>query len=399
MSAPFPCVGLDVRLWHRTGIGRYLRNLAPRLHGIDLVLWALPRDVETVRAAVPSATVCRCSAPPFSVKELLFWPRELRRQPVDVFHAPHINIPLGLRVPLVVTLHDLIPLRFRGAIHSWLGNRYFERMSALAAARAQRLIAVSENTRRDLVCQLRANPARIRTIAEAADPRFGVRASPLHLEQVRQRHGLHGPYLLYVGQWKPHKNLETLLRAFARLRARHPRLQLVLAGREDPRQVHVPHLIAALNLQEAVVRTGYLRNEDELVSLFQGAAVLAHPSRYEGFGLPPLEAMAAGVPVVASNAASLPEVVGEAGMLVPPDDIERWSEALEQALLNEPLRRELVQAGYERARAFTWERAAQQTVATYFEALRETTAQPLLQTDRLWRPWLGVRAPRSSFGL
>jgi glycosyltransferase involved in cell wall biosynthesis len=393
MSAYFPCVGLDARLWHRTGIGRYLRNIAPRLHGVDLVVWALPADVDPVQAELPQATVRPCPARPYSFREQIFWQRELRAVPLDLFHAPHINIPLGVRVPIVVTLHDLIPLHFRGTINSWLGERYFRIMSQRAVARAARLIAVSENTRRDLLTLLRANPAKIVTIQEGADPRFAVRSTPQRIEALRRRFGISGRYVIYAGQWKPHKNLGTLLLAFADLRRRHSDLQLVLVGREDPRQTQVPELIRRLQLDDAVVRTGYIRDENELVGLFQGASVLAHPSHYEGFGLPPLEAMAAGVPVVASNAASLPEVIGAAGVLLPPDDVCRWAQALERAIVDDELRGNLIRAGQVRARTLTWDRAAQLTIATYHDVLRESAIVPeAVRLASRWHAWNPVRS-------
>jgi glycosyltransferase involved in cell wall biosynthesis len=399
MTAPFPTIGFDARLWDRTGIGRYIRNIAGRLRGVDLVVWALPQEHERVQAELPSAVVRVCPARPYSIGETFFWCRELRRVPLDLFHAPHINIPLGIPVPLVVTLHDLIPLRYQGAINSWLGKRYFGIMSRLALAQARRVIAVSETTRRDMVGLLRANPGKIRTIGEGADHRFHERATPQRLQALRDRFRLAPRYVLYAGQWKPHKNLGTLLAAFAELRRRHADVQLVLVGREDPKQPHVPTLIRRLGLEAAVVRTGYLRDEDDIVGLFQGASVLAHPSRYEGFGLPPLEAMAAGVPVVVSNAASLPEVVGDAGILVPPDDVAGWVTALERAILDPSLRERLIRAGLERSRRLTWDRAATETFATYQEVLHETA--PYRAAARVaspWHLWNPNRVPRSSFG-
>lgn len=398
MSATFPSVGFDARLWHRTGIGRYIRNIAPRLKGVDLVMWALPEDAATVQAEVPGALVRTCPAKPYSFHEMAFWRRELRRFPVDLFHAPHINIPLVSHVPLVVTLHDLIPLRFRGTINSWLGEKYFALMSALAVLRSARVIAVSESTRRDLVSLLQADPSKISVIREGADPRFSEPTSPERLAAIRQRFGLSGPYFIYAGQWKPHKNLDTLLKAFAVLRGRHAELRLVLVGREDPKQPRIPQLIHSLGLSQAVIRTGYLHDERELVGLFQGAAVLAHPARYEGFGLPPLEAMAAGVPVVASDAAAIPEVVGNAGILVPPDDVDQWVRALERAWLDVPLRRIMIAAGRERAGQFTWSRAAEETLASYHAVLQSPTMASSFTSAHVWPRWNGLRVPRSSFG-
>jgi glycosyltransferase involved in cell wall biosynthesis len=219
--------------------------------------------------------------------------------------------------------------------------------------RAVRVIAVSEHTRQDLVALLKADPARIRVVLQGADARF---AAP----RPRTRHDR---YVLYAGQWKRYKNVETLLEAFARLPAD---VRLVLAGRVDPHAVHVPALIQRLGLASRVELPGYLP-EPELAALFQGASLFAFPSRYEGFGLPPLEAMAAGTPVVCSNAASLPEVVGEAALLLPPDDVDGWAAAM-QAILDDPaLAARLVAAGRARVAAFDWAETARRTAAVYRE--------------------------------
>ncbi|GIW79863.1 MAG: glycosyl transferase family 1 [Gemmatales bacterium] len=379
MYGSFPTIGFDARLWHWTGIGRYIRNILPLLKGVELVVWCLPEDASEVRARLPHATIRECNIRPFTLKEWLFWPAELNHVPLDLFHAPHINIPVFCRVPLVVTLHDVIPLRYREAINSKLGRQYFAMMSSLAVARAVRIIAVSQTTRQDLISILQADPNKIRVIGEAADPHFGVPVEPFEQLTLRERFGIHGPYVLYSGQWKCHKNLDLLLHAFAGLRQRHPDIQLVLVGRRDATQTHVPNLIRKLQLQQAVVCTGYIRDEHVLAALYQGAAVLAHPSCYEGFGLPPLEAMAAGVPVVASNAASLPEVVGHAGLLLPPDDVGQWIDALDSAIHDEHLRDRLIGAGFQRVRQLTWNRAARSTLDVYQEIL---TAQSLSQRTR-----------------
>lgn len=367
-------VGFDARLWHHTGIGRYIRNLLPRLaESVQVVAWAAPDDVEAVRSALPTAEVRVCGAKPFSVREQIFWARALRGERLDLFHAPHLNAPLACPVPLVVTIHDLIPLRFPGTINSKLGEIYFQGMSRLVSGRAERIITDSENTKADLVSLLGVPEGKIRSIPLAADTRFAVPATADRRRAVRERFGLTGPYLLYSGQWKPYKNLGVLLQAFATLRPRRPSLKLVLIGREDPTQAHVPDLIAELGITGAVIPTGYIADEDDLVALYQEAAVFVFPSRYEGFGLPPLEAMAAGVPVVSSDAASLPEAVGDAGLLVSPEAPGPWVEAIGRVLDDAELHAELVQAGITRALAMTWEETARRTL----EAYRGGAAGPL----------------------
>lgn len=370
-------LGFDARLWHHTGIGRYIRNLLPRLdRQTDLVAWALPADVPAVAAALPRADVRACPARPFSIAEQLFWLRALRAREVELFHSPHLNVPLGCPVPLVVTIHDLIPLRFPGTINSRLGGVYFAFMADLASRRAEAVLTDSEHTRKDLIALLKTPPEKIRAIPLAADAAFGVPATPERRRAVRERYGLAGRYVLYSGQWKAYKNLSVLLMAFAVVHGRHPDVKLVLIGREDPTQRHVPELIQQLGLAEAVLTTGYVADEEDLVALYQEASVFAFPSRYEGFGLPPLEAMAAGVPVVSSDAASLTEVVGDAGLVLSPDDPGAWAEAIERLLGEAPLRDRLVQIGYARAESLSWDETARRTLEAY-QAVRDASLAPV----------------------
>lgn len=361
-----PRVGFDARLWHHTGIGRYAANLLDGLAGPGWVVWVAPGDLDAARAAWPGARIRVCPAPVFSLAEQAFWHRELRRVPLDLFHAPHLNVPLSCPVPLVVTLHDLIPLRFPGTIRHPLGRLYFRVMAGLAVRRASRVIAVSRHTAGDLQALLGADPARVSVVGEAADPRFGVPVPPERLRALRERLGLTGRYVLYAGQWKAYKNLGTLIAAFAGLP--DPGVSLVLAGRVDPREGHVGEAIARHALGNRVVTTGYL-DELDLVALYQGASAFAFPSRYEGFGLPPLEAMAAGVPVVSSDAASLPEVVGDAALVRSPDDVAGWTAALALALDDAATRDRLVEAGRGRVTELSWAETARLTRAVYEAAL------------------------------
>jgi glycosyltransferase involved in cell wall biosynthesis len=360
-------VGFDARLLHHTGIGRYCKNLLARLAGPGWVVWVSSADKSAAQDAWPDAEVRVCPARPFSVAEQVFWARELPQAPIDLFHAPHLNVPLVCPVPLVVTLHDLIPLHFPRTINSRAGALYFAAMSRLAVRRARLVIAVSQHTANDLVLTLGAERTRVRVVLQGADRQFSVPVPEQMARDLRSRLALTGRYILYAGQWKRYKNLETLIAAFAALGPAHADVKLVLLGRIDPRATHVLSTIARYNLGTRIVLPGYLIDEQEVVALFQGASVFAFPSRYEGFGLPPLEAMAAGVPVVSSNATALPEVVAEAALLVTPDDVPGWTRALGRALSEPLLRAELVQAGHERVKWLDWERTAEATRAVYAE--------------------------------
>jgi glycosyltransferase involved in cell wall biosynthesis len=365
-------VGIDARMWRHTGIGRYVSSLVPRFAArgdLELVAWVAPADLGDAYAAWRGVTVRPCPAPLFSAREQLFWRDELRAARLDLFHAPHLNAPLAPAVPLVVTLHDLIPLRYPGTHNSRAGAAYFRGMTALVPRVARLVLTHSDATRRDLVAMRGVPDAKIRVVPLAADPRFAEPAEPARRAAVRARHGLDGPFVLYAGQWKRYKNLETLLQAFARVAPDRPGLRLVLAGREDPHAAHVPATIQALGLADRVVTTGWIADDADLVALYQEARAFAFPSRYEGFGLPPLEAMAAGTPVVSSDGGALAEAVGDAALVADPDDVGAWARALATALDDEPARARLVEAGRARVRALGWDRTADATAAAYHEAL------------------------------
>lgn len=372
--APEPLrVGLDARMLYHTGIGRYIRNLVPALAEtgeVALTVWVPPAAMGEPRLAHPRISLRPCPFPVFSPSIPFWWLHEIPRARLDLFHAPHFEHPFFNRIPLVLTLHDLIPLVFPetvGNLQTWL----FDACARWGVHKARRIIAVSENTRRDLVRLVHADDRQIRVVLEGADQPL---AAPLPKEAVARildRLGIRSPYLLYTSQWKPYKNLRTLLDALAILHDEgfEPMPRLVLTGTPRLRDEPMLQRIDGLGLRDHVVVTGYLKDEHELAALYQGATLFVFPSRYEGFGLPPLEAMAAGLPVLCSNAASLPEVCGDAAVMLDPMDVTQWAQAIRQTLTSYPARERLIEAGYRQVRRFSWEKAANETVAVYREAI------------------------------
>jgi glycosyltransferase involved in cell wall biosynthesis len=231
---------------------------------------------------------------------------------------------------------------------------------------ADLVITPSEATKADVVRHLQINPERIAVIPWGCEERFQPTGDLEHFAMVQQRHRLPARYLLFVGTLEPRKNLTTLLYAYAMLRAerRGEDLKLVVAGRMGWLYDDVFTTVKTLALTEEVIFTGFVGDED-LPDLYRGASMFIFPSLYEGFGLPILEAMASGVPVVTSDRASMPEVAGDAAILVDPHDPRAIAEAMAQVLAEDRLREALAQKGLERARRFTWDAVAQKTLELY----------------------------------
>jgi len=296
-------------------------------------------------------------------------PALLQISPVDVFHGTNYCIPVFAPCPTVVTIHDLSLLAQAGT-HEEANVERGRRRLPIMARRATMIIAPSEWTRREIISRLGIRAERIRVIQEAA--REGMRPrDEAESRSVLDKHGIRRPYLLYVGTIEPRKNLTTLLRAYDELlRATPHRPQLVLCGGRGWLDDEVFNMVEELRLTEMVRFTGYVE-EVELPALYSAAEVFVYPSLYEGFGLPPLEAMACGTPVVASNTASLPEVVGDAGLMVSPRDVRALAQTLAKLLDDAGLRQRLSRAGLAQAARFSWERAAHETQAVYDEVFEK----------------------------
>lgn len=290
---------------------------------------------------------------------------ELRRRPVDLLHVQYTAPPLA-PCPVVTTIHDLsfehIPETFKRR------SRLQLKLTVRATARrAAHVIAPSEYTRRDLIETYGLDPARVSAIPLAVAPHFRPVREAEELARVRERYGIRGEYVLAVGSIQPRKNLARLVRAYAALRRERGRSnlpQLVLVGKQAWLYGDTLRAIEEENLGESVLLTGYV-SEGDLPALYTGALLFAYPSFYEGFGLPPLEAMSCGVPVLTGNQTSLPEVVGDAGLTVDPFDIGALGEALARLIDDDALRTELSKRGLQRARRFDWRETARMTLQVY----------------------------------
>jgi len=257
----------------------------------------------------------------------------------------------------IVTIHDCIHLMFPQYLPSRLAFTYARGSIRLAARRATRVLTVSESSKRDILRFVDVAPGKIDVIYNAYDERFGVEPREEEIVRVRERYQLHDEFVLYAGNVKPHKNLERLIQAFDLVRKRGlEHLKLVLIGDEISKYAALRRAVHSHQLHKYVRFLGYLP-EETLAVMYRLAGVFVFPSLYEGFGLPPLEAMASGTPVVTSNVSSLPEVAGDAAILVDPYDVTSIVDGVRRVLTDPLLADELRRRGLSRARDFSWERS------------------------------------------
>ena len=367
-----------------TGSGQYITHLVSQLTRLGsenkYVLFNFKdagRKTQDTGNAHPASCILHPVPTPFdSISENLakLWfeqvsfPRACRRQGVELAHVPYFASPLFPTTPTIVTVHDLIPMllpAYRGSILV----RLYTLLVAVAAKRADMVLTDSQASKWDIVRLLDIPSERVRVIYLAADDIYQPVLDKHRLAATRQKYGLPERYLLYLGGFDQRKNVPTLLKAFAQL-ARHSKAFLVVAGRlpeegsvffPDPRSI-----VQELGVRERVVFTGWVPEEDK-AALYSGARALVFPSLYEGFGLPPLEALACGTPVIASNQGSLPEIAGDGGLLLEQDDVDGLAGAMEKLLNDDTLWGNLREKGLAHAARFSWEKTARETLAVYRE--------------------------------
>jgi len=372
------------------GIGRYTRGLVQALADLDhvneYVLFAASK-AQNPKSKIQNPNFHYRPIPVSPRLMAIIWhrlriplPVETFIGPVDVFHSPDFVLPPQRRGARILTVHDLSFMRYpEGATPSL--RRYLNRVVPRSIARADLVLADSESTKRDLMELLDVAPARVRVVYAGVESRFQPIFDDEHLRAVADRYDLDPPFILTVSTMEPRKNLQRLFAAYAFLRQRlafAPRL--VVVGAKGWLTEGIFAALEESGIQEHVHFPGYVHDED-LPAVYNLACLFAFPSLYEGFGIPPLEALACGVPVACSNASSMPEVVGDAALTFDPTDVEAMTEAMLRILTDGELRADLIARGRERAERFTWTAAAANLLAAYHEVAARCTMQEMTTAD------------------
>jgi len=399
-------IGIDARFYGPVGkgLGRYTQEVVDNIMKImsadplrqpvagergganfDFVIFLSPENFDEFICEQGNVKKVCLKIPWYSWQEQLLMPFYLWREKLDLIHFPHFNAPLFTPTKFVVTIHDLILTHFPTRRATTL-NPFIYYLKSLtyrlvifgAIRRAKKIITVSEFTKKDLIAQFRVKASKIfvtyEGVSNLAKGRDSLFVAKLDNQETLKQYHIANNFLLYVGNAYPHKNLEVLLKVFAKLLLRQPDLRLVLIGKEDYFYNRVHDSARALNLWQKenidspVVFPGYV-SDAQLEVLYREARAYIFPSLYEGFGLPPLEAMARSCPVVSSNRSALPEILGSAALYFNPEDENEMLEKIWQILSEETLRESLITQGLEQVKKYSWWQCADQTLMVYHQVL------------------------------
>jgi glycosyltransferase involved in cell wall biosynthesis len=368
---------IDTRHIRDFGIGTYIRNLVQALAKLDsenrYILVTYSADAQELNGLPSNFELSIYERKDSEVLDQAAFPLYLRGLRADLYHIPLNVVSLLMPTPYIVTVHDMSSLLFDELPARQRRFRHYQFRRGLE--RASRVIAVSNATQRDIEGLFGIRAAKIRQIYNAPDPQFleaGPDPSDPEQQLMLERYQIRRPFLLYVGTIRRQKNIPRLVEAFAVLRAElegHPTygdLRLIIIGDEISRHPEVRRTVIQTRVEQAVRFLGFVPFET-LRTFYASAAAFVFPSLYEGFGLPPLEAMASGTPVVTSNVSSLPEVVGDSAILVNPENVFEIARGIREALTSESLREALIQRGHQQARRFSWESTARQVLEVYRE--------------------------------
>jgi len=381
-------VAIDIRRMTEFGIGTYIRNVVKTLARLDheskYFLVGSPEKVAEFGALPGNFHAVRLEDREDTLKGSVEFRAIVRRLECDVAHIPHLFwIPRGLPCPYIVTVHDLLEHMYGARDGSNLRRRMHLQLTRRALRKAARVLAVSQFTKCEIEKILAIPDARVEVVYNAIDERFlHGHASEADRQLIAQRYQVNYPFLLYAGAIRPHKNVVRIIEAFSALKTELqkenviPDLKLIIIGDDLSGHPDLRRTVVRSGVQNDVRFLGFV--PIEVLRIFYDVAKLfVFPSLYEGFGLPPLEAMAHGTPVVTSNTSSLPEVAGNASLLVNPENVFEIQRAMQKALLDPVLRQRMKQRGYEQAKRFSWTSSVERILEIYREIAHNGALHPV----------------------
>lgn len=366
-------IGIDARMINASGIGRYIKNLLLEFQKLDkennYFIFLLKEDYEKINFTKNFQSVL-ADFRWYGIKEQRKFPPILNRYKLDLLHVPHFNVPIFYQGKFIVTIHDLIHLDFkmkRASTHSFLTyeikHQLYKQLMKKVINKSQKILTPSNFVKEEIVTRWKIGQAKITVTQEAVEDyllNLIKRNDEKQAKETREKFNIKLPFLFYVGNAHPHKNVEGLIKAFLELRKNYQYLQLVLSGNDS----YFWQRIRQEYHHQAIIYTGFVTDR-ELVALYKGAQAYVFPSFSEGFGIPLLEAMACGTPVVSSNQTSLPEVGKDAAVYFNPHDQTDMVKKISLVLNDQKLRKSLIKKGEERVKGFSWKKLAKQTLAVY----------------------------------
>jgi glycosyltransferase involved in cell wall biosynthesis len=358
-------IGIDARMIENSGIGTYLRNFLANVKGNtvhEIVLFG-DRD----KLGKYGFEIVEAVFPIYGIKEQLCLPGLIRKAKVDLFHSPHYNVPVFSGAKLVTTVHDLIHIIFPEYLPNRIAYWYASLLMWIVARKSEKIIADSNSTKNDLLKYCGTDPGKVSVISVPISDQYMKYKGDGSV--MKQRYG---KYILYVGLIRPHKNVLGLLRSFLIVKKKYGiEHKLILIGKGQPAYIEaVNKFINENGLNDQVLRMHDIKSDD-IIEYYAGADVFVFPTFYEGFGLPVLEAMACGCPVITSNVSSLPEVAGEAAVMVDPRNENELADKINSVISDGALRERLIASGRERVKLFRKSDFVSKTLAVYEDALKQ----------------------------
>ncbi|MCX6745582.1 MAG: glycosyltransferase family 1 protein [Candidatus Parcubacteria bacterium] len=358
----------------QSGIGNYIKQITDHLFQLDkendYFLFLLEPFFSQYQPIADNIHKIKVTSRWYSLSEQTVFLMDLLKYKLDLMHFPHFNAPIFYPGQRITTIHDIIPVFFPGHKQkSWLRKRAYQLTIKASLRKSAKIIAGSNFTKQELIKHFKVEPEKISVIYLGIENDFKVMTEYAKIKELKDKYKITKPFIFFISAWRNHKNFEGLIRAFDLIKKDGLDYQLVLAGQED---IHYPNIKSAINqasFKNDIITPGFIA-EEELPLFYNTADLVVIPSFYEGFGLVGLEAMACGTPVIASNTASSPEILGQAALYFEPKDPKAIADTIVKVLTNPELQADLKQRGFQQIQKYSWSDCAQKTLEIYKQILK-----------------------------